>query len=96
MSTFSVFAHCFVLSFSGLLILTWLHNRNNRRMCIDAVEPLFIASFAITREKNKAERLMRMKAIEQGNNKSNLMQIFITATLLFPQDSNHTPNNAFQ
>lgn len=66
-----------------------------KRIRIDAIEPLFRASSAITQEKNKAERLTRIKDIEQGNNKSNFMQIFITAALLFPQDSNHTPNNTF-
>lgn len=76
-------------------MFTWLHNRYNSRMRIDAIEPAFSAAFARTQEKNKAESLTRIKATEQGNNKSSNMQIFITARLQFPEDSNHTPNNTF-
>lgn len=76
-------------------MFTWLHNRRDKRERKDAIEPRSDVLFAATREQNNAEKLTRIKAIEQGNNKNNFMQIFITARLLFPQDSNHTPNNTF-
>lgn len=87
---------CLGSFFSGLFMFTWLHNKHNRMMCIDTIKPLFSASSpsAITPEKKiKLKRRTRIKAREKGNSKSNFMQIFITAMLLFPQDSNHTANN---